>query len=318
MTIKVTLTSMLGAGALALSVSVAGVSSAAAGGVLKSPVADWTGGAVTCEIVNKILENEMGYKVKRITMPSGPAVMEGMRAGDLDYACESWPSYSTTKDKYITEWGGDGSVIKLGDVGVIGESSYYVPRYMVEGDAAVAPDLKTWEDMNKYVDLFKTLETGDKGRLIGCPVAAWQCEDTKRIELLGLNYAAVELGSEAAHWAEMQAAFKRKEPFIAYAWEPHWIHAALDLVKVELPPHSDEKWPATGWAQDVTYNYGRPGMVEEHGDVVKLFKNYNLTNAMQAPLILAIDVDGRDMEEVVDEWLEQNEATWRAWLPSGS
>ena len=318
MTIRQTLTSIAGASALALTVSIAGVSAASAGGVLKSPVADWTGGAVTCEIVNKILEEEMGYKVKRITMPSGPAVMEGMRAGDLDYACESWPSYSTTKDKYITEWGGDGSVIKLGDVGVVGESSYYVPRYLVEGDGAKAPDLKSWKDMNKYADLFKTLETGDKGRLIGCPVAAWQCEDTKRIELLGLNYAAVELGSEAAHWAEMQAAFKRKEPFIAYAWEPHWIHAALDLVKVELPAHSDEKWPATGWAQDITYNYGRPGMVDEHGDVVKLFKNFNLTNAMQAPMILAIDVDGKDMEEVVEQWLKDNEATWKAWLPSGS
>jgi len=318
MTIRQTLTSIAGASALALTVSIAGVSAASAGGVLKSPVADWTGGAVTCEIVNKILEEEMGYKVKRITMPSGPAVMEGMRAGDLDYACESWPSYSTTKDKYITEWGGDGSVIKLGDVGVVGESSYYVPRYLVEGDGAKAPDLKSWKDMNKYADLFKTLETGDKGRLIGCPVAAWQCEDTKRLELLGLNYAAVELGSEAAHWAEMQAAFKRKEPFIAYAWEPHWIHAALDLVKVELPAHSDEKWPATGWAQDVTYNYGRPGMVDEHGDVVKLFKNFNLTNAMQAPMILAIDVDGKDMEEVVEQWLKDNEATWKAWLPSGS
>ena len=94
--------------------------------------------------------------------------------------------------------------------------------------------------MNEYSDLFKTLETGDQGRLIGCPVAAWECEDTKRMEILGLNYAVTELGSEAAHWAEIQAAYKRQEPFIAYAWEPHWIHAALDLVKVELPEHSND------------------------------------------------------------------------------
>jgi len=36
---------------------------------------------------------------------------------------------------------------------------------------------------------------------------------------------------------------------------------------------------------------------------------------MQAPMILAIDVDGKDMEEVVVEWLAQNEETWKAWLP---
>ena len=153
--------------------------------------------------------------------------------------------------------------------------------------------------------------------MIGCPVSAWECDDTKRAEALGLNYAVTELGSEAAHWAELQAAFKRKEPFIAYAWEPHWIHAALDLVKVELPAHSDDKWPATGWAEDVTFNYGSPKLAEDHPKVAALISNFRITNAMQAPMILAIDVDGKDMEEVVEEWVKANEATWKAWLPKG-
>ncbi len=288
---------------------------ASAGGVLKSAVNDWTGGAVMCEIVHQILENEMDYKIKRIVMPSGPGRDEAIRSGDLDYGCELWPSYSNTIQKYVTEYGGDGSMLKFSDAGVIGVSSYYVPRYMVEGEGAQAPDLKSWENMNQYAELFKTLETGDKGRLLGCPVAAWLCEDAKRMELLDLNYEPVELGSEAAHWAEMQAAYKRKEPFIAYAWEPHWIHAALDLVKVELPPHSDDKWPATGWAEDVTFNYGNPDFAEEHPKVVELIKNFRLTNDMQAPLILAVDVDGKEMDEVVEEWLASNEATWKAWLP---
>ena len=171
--------------------------------------------------------------------------------------------------------------------------------------------------MNEYADLFKTLESGDKGRLLGCPAASWQCEDQKRMDMLELNYAAVELGSEAAHWAEMQAAYKRKEAFIAYAWEPHWIHAALDLVKVELPEHSDDKWPATGWAQDVTYNYGNPEFAKNNPEAVELLTNFRLTNEEQAPLILAIDVDGREMDEVVTEWLKENEDTWKAWLPKG-
>lgn len=310
-----TVLSALGAGLLGASLAVS--TPASAGGLLKSAVADWTGGAVVCEIIHQIVESEMDYKVKRVVMPSGPNLREAIRSGDIDYACESWPSYDSVKEKYVKEWGGDGSIMKYADVGVVGESAYYVPRYMVEGDGATAPDLKSWEDMNKYSDLFKTLETGDKGRLIGCPTAAWECEDSKRMEMLGLNYEVTELGSETAHWAEMQAAFKRKEPFIAYAWEPHWIHAALDLVKVELPPHSDDGWPATGWATDITYNYGRPQMVDEHPKVVELIKNFRLTNAEQAPMILAIDVDGRDMEEVVTEWLGNNEDKWKSWLPEG-
>ena len=193
---------------------------ASAGGLLKAPVADWTGGAVTCEIIHQILEGEMGYKVKRITMPSGPGVNEGLRAGDLDFACETWPSYSTTKEKYVTEYGGDGSVDYIAPVGVVGQSGYFVPRYLVEGDGAKAPNLKTHADLNQYKDLFKTLESGDKGRLIGCPVAAWECKDAERVAGLGLDFQVVELGSETAHFAEMQAAYKRGEPFLAYGWTP--------------------------------------------------------------------------------------------------
>lgn len=288
---------------------------ASAGGVLNTAVNDWTGGAVMCEIVHQILENELDYKVKRIVMPSGAGRDEAIRSGDLDYGCELWPSYSTSNTEHLEENGGDGSIIKLGDSGVVGVSSYYVPRYLVEGDDAKAPDLKTWENMNQYADLFKTLETGDKGRLLGCPTAAWECKDGERLEILGLNYAAAELGSEAAHWAEMQAAYKRKEAFIAYAWEPHWIHAALDLVKVELPEHSEDKWPGTGWPQDVTYNYGNPEFAKNHPEAAELISNFKLTNEQQAPLILAIDVDGKEMEDVVGEWLAANEDTWKGWLP---
>jgi len=302
------------AGAVAVALSIIAAIPAKAGGVLNVPDADWTGGLVTCRIIESILENEMGYKIKNITIPSGAGVYEGMRAGDLDFACEGWPSYSSSKEAYMTEFGGDGSVIKLGDVGVIGVSSYYVPRYMVEGDAASAPDLHTIADLNKYVDLFKTLESGDQGRLIGCPVAAWECDDSKRLELLGINFIAAELGSETAHFAEIQAAYARKEPFVAYAWEPHWIHAELDLVPLELPEYSDA-WPATGWPEDVTFNYGRPGMLTEYPDVVELIANSHLTNDQQAALIHAIDVEGRDLDEVIEEWMVANEATWRTWLP---
>ena len=302
-------------GAMVAGFALGTTGTATASGTLVAPDADWTGGVVTCRVIQYILENEMGYEIDNIIMPSGPAVMEGIRAGDLDFACESWPSYSTTKDKYITEWGGDGSVAKLGDSGIVGTSSYFVPRYLVEGDGALAPDLKTWEDMNKYSDLFKSVETGDKGRLLGCPVAAWQCEDQKRMDALGLNYHPVELGSETAHWAEMQAAFSRKEPFIAYAWSPHWIHAALDLVEIELPAHSDELWPATGWAKDVTYNYGKPSLMTDHPKAAQLIINSSLGNVQQAGMILAVDIDGRDIDEVVEEWMEANRDVWEAWIP---
>jgi glycine betaine/proline transport system substrate-binding protein len=312
MTLKTRVVSTMVAGLVAMGFA----GSASSGGMLKVPVPDWTGGAVTCEVYHYILENEMGYKVKRITMPSGPGVAEGERAGDIDFHCESWPSYSTTNDIYMTEWGGDGSIIKLGDVGVIGTSSYYIPSYLLQANGGPIANNPKIADMNDHVDLFKGMDTGDKGRLLGCPTPAWECSDQERLDLLGINFKAIELGSGTAHWAELKAACERKEPFIAYAWTPHWIFAVCDMVSVELPAFDDNKtWPATGWDVDITYNAGRPGMETEHPKVVQLLRTANLTNNQQAGMIKAIDIDGRDIEEVVAEWMEANRDIWSSWVP---
>ena len=303
-----------------LALGLGSLSSAHAAKRLTAPDPDWTGGVVTCLVAQYIMENEMGYKIKRVTMPSGPGVYEGVRAGDLDFACESWPTYSPSKDKYISKFGGDGSVEYLGETGIVGVSGYFVPRYVIEGDSsrgipASAPDLKSYKDLNKYKHMFKSLESGDRGNLIGCPVAAWLCEDQERLDKLGVDFHAQALGSETAHWAEIQAKYKRGEPFLAYAWAPHWIHAALDLVEVELPVYDEAQWPATNWAQDVTFFYGNPDKMKENPEVAQLLKKMDLTNDMQAGMIYAVDVEKRDIEEVVEEWMEANESTWRKWLP---
>ena len=64
---------------------------------------DWTGAVVTCRTLQYVLENEMGYKVKTVTMPGGPGAWEAVRSGDVDYYCETWPSYNPIKSQYLTE-----------------------------------------------------------------------------------------------------------------------------------------------------------------------------------------------------------------------
>ncbi len=296
-----------------LMLSIGSIPSAQAAKRLTIPDPDWTGGVVTCRTIQYVLENELGYKIKTVSLPGGPGVWEGIRAGDLFYNCETWPSYNPTKEKYLKEYGGDGSVTFIAESGIIGETAYWIPRYMVEGDSsrgipASTPDLKTFADLNKYKHMFKSLESGDKGNLIGCPIAAWACEDQARLDSLGVDFYAQALGSETAHWAEIQAKYKRGEPFIAYAWAPHWIHAALDLVEVELPPEA-------AWADDVCFKFGNPDLMKEHPEATEVIRKARLTNSQQAGMIYEIDVKKRDVEEVVDEWMEANESIWRKWLP---
>lgn len=288
---------------------------AQAQGRLNAAVADWTGAVVTGRLLMTILEREYDYKINYIELPSGNATLEAIAGGDIDMGFEYWPSYNPAKGTWFEEWGGPGTVKIVGETGVIGKSSYYVPRYLVEGDDAAAKDLKHFSDLANYVDLFATVETGGKGRLIGCPALNWECDDQARADAYGVGFEAVVLGSETALWAEMQGAYKRQEPFVAYAWEPHWIHAELDLVALELDPYGDgSAWPKSGWAEDVTINYASERLFGKHDAALAMIANSRITNAQQAQMIYAVDVQGEEVQDVVDEWLANNEDIWRAWL----
>src|SRR3546814_19919589 len=57
---------------------------------------------------------------------------------------------------------------------------WYVPRYVIEGDAKrklepKAPGLKNIADLGQYAAVFKDQEEPSKGRFYNCP-AGWTCE----------------------------------------------------------------------------------------------------------------------------------------------
>ena len=139
---------------------------------LTAAVADWTGGEITCQVAVSMLEQELGYRVDRIEFASGTGLWEAIAAGDIDFACESWPSYAEADEvmlnapliydgEVVQEYSGTGEVIAFTS-GIIGASDYYVPKYFVDAN----PDFNGWEDLNKFKDQFATVETGSKGRLI--------------------------------------------------------------------------------------------------------------------------------------------------------
>ena len=305
---------------------------------LTAAVADWTGGEITCQVAVSMLEEELGYKVKRVVFPSGTGLWEAIAAGEIDFACESWPSYAEDDTvmmkgpliydgQTMFNYEGDGSVKLLGTSGIIGLSDYYIPRY-----AAESLGIKSWKDLNKHKDKFATIETGGKGRLIGCPVAGWNCHDQKRLDLLGIDFQADELGTEAAAIAEAVAAYERKEPFLLYLWEPHWFFGAYDMVGVQLPAHKTcdsfteannwkdcgtAAWPATGWAKDYTFNYGNPATFAkpENAKAAEFFTKMKFDNADQAVMLVEVKQKNRDLKEVVKEWKDANPDKWKNWIP---
>ena len=41
----------------------------------------------------------------------------------------------------------------------------------------------------------------------------------------------------------------------------------------------------------------------------------SLQNIDQAKMLVEVDQNGRDVKEVVNEWLDNNPDKWKSWLP---
>ena len=248
---------------------------------------DWDGNLVRTALAKLILEEEMGYTVETKFAPADSAqLFEGLSTGEMHWVCCNWPSFSAA---LIEEYVDAGKVTRQGDSGILGTSHMYVPRYVIEGDPdrgieAVAPDLKTYADLNKYADLFATADTSPQGRFLDF-TPGWDYRNEERLAALGVDYKVVFTGSEAASFAELDAAHKRGEPILLVIWTPHWAPVKYDLIPIELPSHSDcypvsEKFDC-GYVVDGVQKLTWPGLANSMPIADQFLKNYQLTNNQQ-------------------------------------
>ena len=99
------------------------------------------------------------------------------------------------------------------------------------------PDIADWHNLNKYADLFKTSESGDKGQFLGSDPTFVQYDEAL-IANLGLNFKDVFSGSEAATITAFQQADKNKTPLIGYFYDPQWLLSEIKLVQIHLPAYT--------------------------------------------------------------------------------
>lgn len=293
---------------------------------------DWTGQLIDINLAKIILEEEMGYDVELIYADYA-ASWTAMAAGDLHIGVELWPSSSQElMQEFLEEFGGNGEIEHLGPMGIIGQSTWYVPTYVIEGDPErgidpmcpeLANDLLAFNDCK---DLFATIETAPQGRWVGCYVVGWLCHEELRLANLGLDFQQVYIGSEVAAITEWDAAYSRGEAIVMSMWEPHWMHTVYDMTRVPLPEYTPEclgevegvePTYACDLPQSVNFNMGNPDFLRENPEVAEFFRNFHLSNDQQAEMLLAIDIEERPLDEVAREWIAENEDVWRAWIPEG-
>ena len=278
-------------------------------GTVKMMINQWVGAAANVAVAQCLLQ-QMGYKVQTSTLAEEVA-WQGFSTGEVDVILENW-GHPELEKKYIQT---DKLAQDAGPNGVTGIIGWYVPGWMVEK----YPDITDWNNLNKYADLFKTSESGDKGQFLGSDPTFVQYDEAM-IANLGLNYKDVFSGSEAATITAFQQADKNKTPLIGYFYDPQWLHAEIKLVQVKLPPYTpgcdkDLKAVACDYPPYILNKIARTEWLSSAGDAATFVKNFKWANADQNAVADAITNKGMKELDAAKQWIDANPATWQAWIP---
>ncbi len=282
---------------------------------IKLTLHDWTGQYITTTIMGEVLKS-MGYNVEYV-QADYLAQFAGIETGDLHIAMELW---ETTAADALEASLSTGNTIDLGESGMQAKEEWWYPLYMKE----LCPGLPNWEALLACGEAFSTPETAPNGRYLSGP-ATWGGYDQERVEALGLPFEVVNAGTDAGLFAEIQSAYERQAPIMAWVYSPHWAVAKFDGEWVEFPVYERACYedPAWGINPDLAFDCGKPfGWIKKAGwaggeakwpAAYKAVRNFKMDNATMSALVGKVDLEGMSVDEVVAEWMDANKATWEAW-----
>ncbi|MCF3932335.1 ABC transporter substrate-binding protein [Acuticoccus sp. M5D2P5] len=285
---------------------------------------DYGSAAFHTALARSILEK--GYGCETDVIPGTTLVLnQGMGRGDVDVLMEVWTA--NTAQAFL-DAEAEGKVKRLGATFPDATEGWYVPRYLVEGPDAAAPDLKSVTDLADYKSLFRDPEEPDKGRFLNC-VIGWQCEivNSKKLIAYGLadDYSNVRPGAGAALEATIESAYLREQPVLFYFWAPTWLIGKYDFVKLEEPPYDEAIWnemmasdaPTKATAYPVTRVVigANTAFTESAPNLAAFFTNYSTTSAQTSEALAFMRDNDAEAPEAAEMFLKEHPDVWKAWVP---
>ncbi|WP_101790379.1 ABC transporter substrate-binding protein [Nonomuraea indica] len=278
--------------------------------VVKIDVHAWDGYAAQAAVLAHLLKHELGYEVRTRKAKEDDSWAD-FETGEVDVIVENW-GHAEQKQEFIEEKKVALSAGLTGNKGVIG---WYVPEWMVKK----YPDITNWRNLNKYAPLFRTDKSGQAGQfLAGDPT--FVTNDETLVKNLGLNYKVVYSGSEAALIKAAQDATRNRKPLLMYFYEPQWLFAKVELVKINLPPYAIgcDARPAKVACDYPPYLLDKivsRSFAEQGGKAYELVRNFTWANEHQNAV--ASDMVNNDLtpEQAAERWVAENKIVWKDWIP---
>ncbi|MBI9050447.1 MAG: hypothetical protein JEZ00_13580 [Anaerolineaceae bacterium] len=284
-----------------------------------------------------ITENGYGYPVESVEMTT-PVYQQAIVDGDVDVMMENWIG------NMVDWWDAEttaGTILDLGNTFDKSTQGWYVPRYVIDGDAErgiepLAPDLKSVLDLPQYKDVFADPENPDKGLIVNC-IIGWDCAEVNRVKLYayGLqdDYNFMEPGASAALDAAIAGAVKKGEPVLSYYWEPTWLLGLYDMVQLEEPEYTDECWALNTAAkvgeielEAVTADAGcayetvgipksvTASLADRAPELVEFLSKMNVGTNELNKTAAYMESEGTSAEEAALYYLNEFPEKWQSWV----
>ncbi len=299
----------------ALTMSCALVANADSNDPIKIPINEWTGQHISAHITGTLFQ-KAGYEVEYVTAGAVPQFI-ALANGELHVQPEVWTNNVGEIYPKAVE---SGDILVLGQLGLQPQEGWIYPPYMEE----MCPGLPAYEALYDCAQSFAAADTFPKGRLITYP-ADWGTRSKDVVAQIDIPFEPVAGGSEGAMIAELKSAVATGDPMIMMFWQPHWLFAEQEFNWVSWDPADGEcveeegqsRGNACGFQQASIDKIANISFKENYPAAFALYEQIVIDNDMQNALMLEIDQKGRDLEEVVAEWIDANEATWGPWVEAG-
>jgi glycine betaine/proline transport system substrate-binding protein len=284
---------------------------------------DWQSNAFHTAVAQKILE--AGYGCKTDVLPGTTIpLLQGVAQGDIDVVMEVW------KDNVTAVWNRGlrrRQVVELGTNFPDAVQGWYVPRYLVEGEAAKAPNLKAVSDLPAHKALFTDPEEPQKGRFYNC-IAGWNCEviNSAKLQAYGLaaHFTNFRPGTGAALAAAIASAYIREQPIVTYYWGPTWVLGKYDMVMLDEPAYDAEVFRdlATGSDPQAATAYPVVEVViganrrfaEVAPHIVAFLERYETDAALVSEALAYMEDTGGDATDAADHFLRTKDILWSSWV----
>jgi glycine betaine/proline transport system substrate-binding protein len=255
----------------------------------------WTDVTATTALVGQLLHS-IGYKPS-ITVLSVPVTFASLKNKDIDVFLGNWmPAQEADRKPYDA----DGSVVVIGPNLLGAKYTLAVPSYVYDAG------LRDFKDIRGFAAALNNsiygIEPGNDGNRLVLKML--------KQDQFGLGDFKLVESSEQGELAQVERAYRSKQPIVFLAWEPHPMNMRFELKYLN---GGDEVFgPNFGGA--TIYTVTRKGYSGECPNIGHLLTNLKFTLRGESEMMAAI-LDRHEQPDVAAaEWLKANPTTTQAWL----